>query len=206
MVFLFPILWLVLSCFSANGSIYSFNGFFPTSFSFDSFKNLFTDTKTYNYPSWFGYTLLVAVISSVVGTLLVILTAFTISSFQFSGRKILMKGALVLGMFPSFMGMTAVYLLMTQFGFINNHVGLALIYAGGAPMGYLVQKGFFDTIPSSIYEAARIDGASNLHIFARLLCLFPNPLSYILFLPSLRGPGATLFCLSCCLKIANCGR
>lgn len=173
MVFLFPILWLVLSCFSANGSIYSFNGFFPTSFSFDSFKNLFTDTKMYNYLSWFGYTLLVAVISSVVGTLLVILTAFTISSFQFSGRKILMKGALVLGMFPSFMGMTAVYLLMTQFGFINNHIGLALIYAGGAPMGYLVQKGFFDTIPSSIYEAARIDGASNLHIF----CTITLPLS-----------------------------
>ncbi len=176
MVFLFPILWLVLSCFSANGSIYSFNGFFPTSFSFDSFKNLFTDTKTYNYPSWFGYTLLVAVISSVVGTLLVILTAFTISSFQFSGRKFLMKGALVLGMFPSFMGMTAVYLLMTQFGFINNHVGLALIYAGGAPMGYLVQKGFFDTIPSSIYEAARIDGASNLHIFCTITLPFSKPI------------------------------
>lgn len=176
MVFLFPILWLVLSCFSASGSIYSFNGFFPTEYSFDSFKTLFTDTVMYNYLSWFGYTLLVAVVSSVIGTLLVILTAFTISSFQFSGRKFLMKGALVLGMFPSFMGMIAVYLLMTQFGFINSHIGLALIYAGGAPMGYLVQKGFFDTIPGSIYEAARIDGANNLHIFFKITLPLSKPI------------------------------
>ena len=176
MVFLFPILWLVLSCFSASGSIYSFNGFFPTEYSFDSFKTLFTDTVMYNYLSWFGYTLLVAAVSSVVGTLLVILTAFTISSFQFSGRKFLMKGALVLGMFPSFMGMIAVYLLMTQFGFINSHIGLALIYAGGAPMGYLVQKGFFDIIPNSIYEAARIDGASNLRIFCSITLPLSKPI------------------------------
>lgn len=176
MVFLFPIFWLVLSCFSASGSIYSFNGFFPSEYSFDSFVTLFTDTVMYNYLSWFGYTLLVATVSSVVGTLLVILTAFTISSFKFSGRKFLMKGALVLGMFPSFMGMIAVYLLMTQFEFINSHIGLALIYAGGAPMGYLVQKGFFDTIPNSIYEAARIDGANNLHIFCKITLPLSKPI------------------------------
>lgn len=176
MIFVFPILWIVLSCFSKSGSIYSFNGFFPTEFSFNSFKTLFTDTELYNYPYWFAYTLLVATISSVLGTLLVILTAFTISSFQFSGRKFLMKGALVLGMFPSFMGMTAVYLLMTQFNFIDSHIGLALIYAGGAPMGYLVQKGFFDTIPNSIYEAARIDGASNLHIFCKITLPLSKPI------------------------------
>ncbi len=188
MVFLFPILWLVLSCFSASGSIYSFNGFFPTEYSFDSFKTLFTDTVMYNYLSWFGYTLLVAAVSSVVGTLLVILTAFTISSFQFSGRKFLMKGALVLGMFPSFMGMIAVYLLMTQFGFINSHIGLALIYAGGAPMGYLVQKGFFDTIPNSIYEAARIDGASNLRIFCSITLPLSKPIIVYILLTQFAWP------------------
>ncbi|MBQ4586676.1 MAG: ABC transporter permease subunit, partial [Clostridia bacterium] len=84
--------------------------------------------------------------------------------------------ALVLGMFPSFMGMTAVYLLMTQFGFINSHLGLALIYAGGAPMGYLVQKGFFDTIPKSIYEAASIDGASNFKIFRSITLPLSKPM------------------------------
>ena len=175
-IFVFPCLWLVISCFSKSGDMYSFNGFFPSEYSLDSFKLLFTDTVMYNYMKWFTNTLLVAVISSLLGTVLVILTAYTISTFEFKGRKALMKGALVLGMFPSFMGMTAVYLLMTQFGFINSHLGLALIYAGGAPMGYLVQKGFFDTIPKSIYEAASIDGASNFRIFRSITLPLSKPM------------------------------
>ena len=176
LIFVFPCFWLVISCFSKSGDMYSFNGFFPSEYSFDSFKLLFTDTVMYNYMSWFTNTLFVAIVSSLLGTVLVILTAYTISTFEFRGRKSLMKGALVLGMFPSFMGMTAVYLLMTQFGFINSHLGLALIYAGGAPMGYLVQKGFFDTIPKSIYEAASIDGASNFKIFRSITMPLSKPM------------------------------
>ena len=176
LIFVFPCFWLVISCFSKSGDMYSFNGFFPSEYSLDSFKLLFTDTVMYNYISWFTNTLFVAVVSSLLGTVLVILTAYTISTFEFRGRKALMKGALVLGMFPSFMGMTAVYLLMTQFGFINSHLGLALIYAGGAPMGYLVQKGFFDTIPKSIYEAASIDGASNFKIFRSITMPLSKPM------------------------------
>ena len=176
LIFVFPCFWLVISCFSKSGDMYSFNGFFPSEYSFDSFKLLFTDTVMYNYISWFLNTLFVAIVSSLLGTVLVILTAYTISTFEFRGRKALMKGALVLGMFPSFMGMTAVYLLMTQFGFINSHLGLALIYACGAPMGYLVQKGFFDTIPKSIYEAASIDGASNFKIFRSITMPLSKPM------------------------------
>ena len=176
LIFVFPCFWLVISCFSKSGDMYSFNGFFPSEYSFDSFKLLFTDTVMYNYMSWFTNTLFVAIVSSLLGTVLVILTAYTISTFEFRGRKALMNGALVLGMFPSFMGMTAVYLLMTQFGFINSHLGLALIYAGGAPMGYLVQKGFFDTIPKSIYEAASIDGASNFKIFRSITMPLSKPM------------------------------
>lgn len=175
-IFVFPCFWLLLSCFSASGSIYSFNGFFPSDYSLNSFNLLFTDTVMYNYISWFSNTLFVAVISSVLGTILVTLTAFVISTYKFKTRKALMKGALVLGMFPSFMGMTAVYLLMTQFGFINSHLGLALIYAGGAPMGYLVQKGFFDSMPESIYEAAEIDGASNAQIFTKIALPLSKPM------------------------------
>lgn len=175
-IFAFPCLWLVVSCFSASGDMYSFNGFFPSEYSLNSFKLLFTDTVMYNYMSWFKNTLVVAVISSLLGTVLVILTAYTISTFEFKGRKALMKGSLVLGMFPSFMGMTAVYLLMTQFGFINSHLGLALIYACGAPMGYLVQKGFYDTIPKSIYEAASLDGADNFRIFRSITLPLSKPI------------------------------
>lgn len=167
-IFLFPCLWLILASFSKSGSIYSFQGFFPQEYSLDTFRNLFTDTEMYNYPQWFRNTLFIAVMSCLIGSFLVILTAYTISRFQFSGRKMIMKTTLVLGMFPSFMGMIAVYIIMTQFGLINKMWGLILIYSANAPMGYLTQKGFFDTIPISIDEAARIDGATNFQVFYKI--------------------------------------
>lgn len=167
-IFLFPCLWLIMASFSKSGSIYSFDGFFPSEYSLDTFRMLFTDTEMYNYPRWFRNTLFIATMSCLIGTFLVILTAYTMSRFKFRGRKAIMKTTLVLGMFPSFMGMIAVYIIMTQFGLINKMWGLILIYSSGAPMGYLTQKGFFDTIPGSIDEAARIDGATNFQVFLKI--------------------------------------
>ena len=175
-VFFFPVLWLILASFSKSGSIYDIEGFFPDSFSLASYTRLFTDTTMYDYPNWLKNTLFVAVCSSLIGTILVILTAYTISRFQFKGRKMLMKSALILNMFPSFMGMTAVYLIMVNFNLINQLWSLILIYAAGAPMGYLVQKGYFDTISGTIYEAARIDGASNIRIFKDITLPLSKPI------------------------------
>lgn len=187
-IFFFPCLWLILASFSKSGSIYSFEGFFPSAFSFDSFKTLFTDTEMYDYPNWFKNTLFIAVMSCVIGTFLTILTAYCMSRFKFKSRKAMMKTTLVLGMFPFFMGMTAVYLLMTQFNFINNHWGLILIYSAGAPMGYMVQKGFFDTIPNSIDEAARLDGATNFQVFIKIILPLSMPIIVYTALTSFTWP------------------
>ena len=187
-IFLFPILWLVLASFSKTGSIYSFDGFFPTEFSFDSFVRLFTDTDLYNYPRWFLNTLFISLMSSLIGTTLTILTAYVMSRFRFKSRKTMMKMTLILGMFPSFMTMTAVYLMMTQFNLINQQWGLILIYSAGAPMGYLTQKGFFDTVPSSIDEAARIDGASNFRIFIKITLPLAAPMIVYTLLSSFVWP------------------
>lgn len=176
LVFLFPVFWIVLSSFSRSGSIYDYDGFFPTQLSLQSYKTLFTDTTMYDYPNWLKNTLFVAVMSSLIGTILVILTAYTISRFEFKSRKTLMKSTLILGMFPSFMGMTAIHLIMINFGLINNLWSLILICSAGAPMGYLVQKGFFDTISNTIYEAARIDGANNITIFAKITLPLAKPM------------------------------
>lgn len=175
-VFVFPVLWLIMASFSKSGSIYDIEGFFPDTLSFSSYKTLFTDTKMYDYPNWLKNTLFVAVFASLIGTILVILTAYTISRFQFKSRKLLMKSTLVLSMFPSFMGMTAVYLIMVNFGLINQLWSLILIYAAGAPMGYLVQKGYFDTISNTIYEAARVDGATNFQVFAKVTLPLSKPI------------------------------
>ena len=87
-----------------------------------------------------------------------------------------MNATLVLGMYPSFMSMTAVYLLMTQLNAVNTHWGLIFIYSAGAPLGYMVYKGFFDTIPISIDEAAKLDGATNFQIFLRITLPLSTPM------------------------------
>ncbi len=187
-IFFFPCLWIVLASFSKSGSIYSFDGFFPKSYSVATFKKLFTDTTMYNYPRWFLNTLFVAVGSCLLGTFLTILTAYTMSRFEFRARKTMMKTTMILGMFPSFMGMTAVYILMTQFGLINQLWGLILIYAAGAPMGYLTQKGFFDTIPKAIDEAAKIDGANSAQIFWKINLPLSKPIIVYTALTSFTWP------------------
>lgn len=176
LIFFFPVLWLVMASFSKSGSIYDFDGFFPKGLSLSGYKTLFTDTAMYDYPNWLKNTFIIAVFSSLIGTVLVILTAYTISRFQFKSKKLLMKSTLVLSMFPSFMGMQALHLLMINFNMINRLWSLILIYSAGAPMGYLVQKGYFDTISNAIYEAARIDGASNAQIFKQITLPLSKPI------------------------------
>lgn len=202
-VFFFPCLWLILASFSKSGTIYSFDGFFPREYSLASFVKLFTDTTLYNYPKWFLNTLFVATGSCILGTFLVILTAYTMSRFQFRARKPMMKATMVLGMFPSFMGMIAVYLLMTQFNLINRLWGLIFIYAAGAPMGYLTQKGFFDTIPKAIDEAARIDGATNLQIFTRINLPLSKPIIVYTALTSFTWPWSDFILPKLLLKEKN---
>lgn len=187
-IFFFPCLWLILASFSKSGSIYSFDGFFPQEYGLDAFKTLLSDTVMYNYKRWFVNTLFIASLSCVIGTLLTILTAYCMSRFRFKSRKAMMKTTLVLGMFPSFMGTIAVYLIMTQFHLVNQMWGLILIYSAQAPMGYMVQKGFFDTIPYSIDEAARIDGASNFQIFTKFILPMSKPMLVYTALTSFTWP------------------
>ena len=93
-IFFFPVLWLVLASFSSSGSIYDFDGFFPAGYSLLTYQKLFTDTQMYDYPSWLRNTLFVSVFSCALSTLLVILTAYTMSRFRFRMRKPLMKTTL----------------------------------------------------------------------------------------------------------------
>ena len=198
--FAFPVVWLIISSFSRSGSIYDMDGFMPNGFSLGGYRKLFTDTTMYDYPNWLKNTLFVSVCSSVLGTVLVILTAYVMSRFQFKARKNLMKTTLVLSMFPGFMTMTAVYLLMVNFHLINRLWALVLIYAAGAPMGYLVQKGYFDTISNSIFEAARIDGASNARTFFSIALPISKPMIVYTMLTQFAWPWSDFILPSLLLK------
>ena len=177
-VFLFPCLWLILASLSKSGSLYDFKGFFPKAFSLDTFISLFTDDVNglYPYKKWFFNTLYVASGSCILGTILVILTGYVMSRFRFKGRDALKKTTLVLGMFPGFMGLTAVYIIMTQLNLVNKLTALIFFYASTAPAAYMVQKGYFDSIPNNIYEAARLDGCTQLQVFTRITLPLSKPM------------------------------
>ncbi len=177
-IFVFPCLWLILASLSKSGSLYDFKGFFPSAYSLNTFKALFTDDVNGQYPykTWFLNTLYVSACSCILGTILVILTGYVMSRFRFKGRNAVKQTTLVLGMFPGFMGMTAIYIIMNQLGLVNRLEALIFLYAGTAPMGYLVQKGYFDSIPNAMFEAARIDGASNLKIFTKITLPLSKPM------------------------------
>lgn len=187
-IFLFPVLWLVLASFSKGGSMYDFDGFFPKSYSVSTFAKLFTDIGQYNYPRWFLNTLIVAISSCVIGSFLTILTAYTMSRLKFKARKGMMKLTLILGMFPSFMAMTVLFLLLQQLHLVNNLLGLILIYSTGAPLGFMVQKGFFDTLPKEIDEAAIIDGANKFQIFTKITLPMSKPMLVYTALTSFTWP------------------
>jgi len=203
LMFLFPVLWVIISSFSASGSLYDYDGFVPKGLSLKSYITLFTDTKMYDYPKWLVNTLFVSTMSSLIGTVLVILTAYTISRYEFKTRKLLMKTTLILGMFPGFMGITAIHLIMINFNLINRLWSLILIYASSAPMGYLVQKGFFDTIPGTIYEAARIDGASNFKVFKKIALPLARPMIVYTALTQFAWPWSDFMLPSMLLKNKN---
>ena len=175
-IFAFPCIWLILSSFNANGSLLTLDGFFPEVYSFDTFKTLFTEKVEHDYMTWFWNTLFVAGISCVISTVLVLAVSYTMSRYRFKSRKQMMKATLLLSIFPNFMNMTALFVIMTQFDLINNLWGLILLYSSGATMGFLVQKGFFDTIPSTIYDAATLDGATDLRVFVSITLPLSKPM------------------------------
>lgn len=204
-IFLFPCLWLILASFSKAGSLYGFKGFFPREYSLQTFIDLFTDDGNGQYPYlvWFRNTLYVSGCSCILGTILLLLTGYVMSRFRFRGRNAIKQGTLVLGMFPGFMGMTAIYIIMAQLGLIDRLASLIFLYAATAPMGYLVQKGYFDSIPNTIFEAARLDGASNLSIFCRITLPLSKPMIVYTVLTQFAWPWSDVLLPKLLLKDRN---
>ena len=205
LVFLFPCLWLILASLSKTGSLYDFKGFFPSAFSLQTFIDLFTDDVNglYPYKTWFFNTLYVAVCSALLGTVLVLLTAYVMSRFRFNGRDTIKKTTLVLGMFPGFMGMTAVYIIMTQLGLINHLESLIFFYAATTPVSYMVQKGYFDSIPAALFEAARLDGATNLEVFLKITLPLSKPMVVYTMLTQFAWPWSDVLLPKLLLKDRN---
>ena len=178
-VWVFPFVYLILTSLRVESTALV-DYLIPKKFGLDNYIWLFTNTDN-NFPfvRWYVNTLLVAIVVSIINTLVTLLTAYALSRMRFKGRQGLMKFMLILGMFPGFLGMICIYKILDAMGFLDSKysiVGLMLVYVSGSMMGYYVSKGFFDTISKSLDEAAMIDGASRAKIFFSIILPLSKPI------------------------------
>lgn len=174
LIWILPILWIVLTSFRAESGSYT-PYFWPKGFTFNNYIRLFTETKQFYFMRWFMNTFLVAICSCIISTFYVLATSYVMSRLRFKLRKRLMNIALVLGMFPGFMSMIAIYYILKGIGITQSLVALILVYSGGAGLSFYVAKGFFDTIPRTIDEAAWLDGATKFQVFTKLIIPLSKP-------------------------------
>ncbi len=186
-IWVLPIVWLVLTSFRGEPGAFT-SYVIPKTWTLSNYTRLFTETDLFNYPRWFMNTLFVAVVTCALSTIMVLSTSYAFSRLRFKFRKPMMNIILVLGMFPGFMSMIAIYHLLKTVGLSQSLWALILVYSGGASMGYYISKGFFDTIPKAIDESALIDGATRNDIFWKITLPLSKPIVVYTILTSFLAP------------------
>ena len=175
-IWLIPILWLFVTSFSGYKGINTAH-FFPQTWTLDNYRQLFFRSDSIvQYNRWFQNTLVIAIFTCIISTILVLMVAYTMSKLRFAGRKALMSFSIILNMFPSVLSMIAVYFVMKSFGLTNSYIGMIIVYSASAGLGFLICKGFMDTISTSLSEAARLEGASEARIFFRIMLPLSKPI------------------------------
>ena len=175
-IWLIPILWLVVTAFSAYPGI-NISHFFPQEWSLSNFGTvLFKPDSVVQYLVWFKNTFIIAVFTCIISTIFVFMVSYAFSCMRFKGRQGLMTLSLILNMFPGVLSMIAIYFILKSIGLTNSHLGMIIVYSAGSGLGYLIVKGYMDTIPGSLREAARIEGANELQIFTKVIIPICKPI------------------------------
>src|SRR5690606_30387663 len=175
---IYPALWVVLSSLRPGTSLYS-PTLIPETFTLAHYRELFNN-PSFQYGKWYLNTLKIATLTMLFSTILVTLSMYALSRFRFKSRKSMLTSMLILGMFPGFMSMIAIFILMLQLNLLDTHAALILVYSAGSVLGGFVVKGYYDTIPRSLDEAARIDGASHMQVFLKIMLPLSKPiLTYV---------------------------
>ncbi len=190
-IWILPILYVILTSFRKEGGSYK-TYIFPKEYTLDNYINLFNGNDLINFPRWFMNTLIVAIFSTIISAFFVLCVSYVMSRLRFKMRKPFLNVALVMGMFPGFMSMIAVYYILKGLGFLETGelkmVALVLVYSGGAGLGFYMAKGFFDMIPRTIDEAAYIDGATKWDTFIHITIPMSKPIITYTLLTSFMGP------------------
>lgn len=196
LIWLVPIVWVILASFSTQTG-YKSSTFFPTSYTVDNYVKLFTKT---DFLTWVLNTLIIAACNTVLTTLFTVLTAYALSRFRFKIRKFYLNITLILGMFPGFMSMVAVFFILSDLNLVNSIWSLLVYYVAGAGLGFFVCKGYFDTIPKDIDEALRMDGSPHLVSFIRVYLPLAMPIIIYTALLAFMAPWADYILAGLVLK------
>ena len=187
-IWLVPILRLLVTSFSTDRGI-NVRRFFPASYTISNYVNiLFHPDSVAQFPRWFTNTLVVACFNCVISTCFVLMVAYTLSCCRFKGRKLLQNLSVIVNLFPGVLAMIAVYFVLKYLNLTNSYAGLIMVYAGSSGLGYLICKGFFDTIPVSLREAAKLDGASDARVFFQVVLPMSRPILVYTIISSFMVP------------------
>lgn len=185
-IWLFPFFGIVLESFRVETPM-QVSYLWPKEFGLDNYIRLFKETDFFR---WFVNTGIMGVATAVFQTFFVLSMSYVLSRLRFKGRKGLMNFLLILGMFPGFLTMILIYKVFVDFGLTMNMapLGLIIVYCASSGMSYYVSKGFFDTIPKSLDEAARVDGATRFQIFYKLILPLSKPIVIYTILMGFMAP------------------
>lgn len=185
----FPLIYVFSASLNPGGTLITANTLFGN-MSLDSYVELFNRPQQ-PYAAWFGNTLFIGLVSSAGSVLLGALAAYAFSRMRFTGRRVGLITLLLVQMFPQLLAMVAIFLLMLSIGEVfpaigvNSQLGLIMVYLGGAlGVNTYLMYGFFNTIPQSIDEAARIDGAGHARIFFTIILPLVSPILAVVALLS----------------------
>lgn len=189
-VWLVPFFWLLMQSFRDGKGQY-ISTFLPEKYTLNNYKALFTEFNVMNFPRMFLNTLVIACFTCVISTFLVLSVSYCTSRLKWKMRKPYMNMTMVLGLFPGFMSMVAVYFILKALGLTEGRmipVSLVIVYSAGAGAGFYVMKGYMDTIPKALDEAAMLDGCTRWQVFKNITLPLCKPMIVYQIITSFMGP------------------
>ncbi|MCI5648987.1 MAG: sugar ABC transporter permease [Fusicatenibacter sp.] len=189
-IWVIPVAWIILLSFSTQKGSYV-TSFFPKGYTLNNYIRLFTDRNILDFPQMFMNTFIIACCCCVISTFFVLSMAYCMSRMRFKMRKPYMNIAMILNLFPGFMSMIAIYYILKVFNLTDGamiRVALILVYSGGAGINFYIAKGFFDTVPKALDEAAYLDGATRFQVFTKVTIPLSKPIIVYTVLNSFLGP------------------
>lgn len=189
-IWVLPIFWIILTSFRAEQGSYV-STFFPKGYTLANYIKLFTDRNVLNFPRMFANTLIIAVFTCIISTFFVLSVSYSLSRMRFKLRKPYMNLAMILGLFPGFMAMIAEYYILKALGLTEGsavRLALIIVYSAGTGLGFQIAKGYFDTIPRSVDEAAIMDGATQWQVFTRITMPLSKPIIIYTVMTSFIAP------------------